>query len=216
MNDRYGFIPHYYTLQEEEFIFSPEIKAILQSNVDKKLNIEALGEYLSFGMFFDNKTIFEKIYILPPATILIYDNNAIHLGKYWEFKYSCDYSISEDAYIKELIETFRSAVNIRLKEELRYCIGLSGGLDSRCIVGAINNENKRKVFAFCFGANLCDEINIARKIASKCNIKFVTANISPQSIISNADKEVYLTDGRTNIGMSYDFSIGLVYLINRK
>ncbi|MDD5530286.1 MAG: asparagine synthase-related protein [bacterium] len=206
-NDRYGFFPYYYTLHNGKFMFSPEAKSILQSDITRKINIEALGEYLSFGMFFNDKTIFEGIHLLPPATVLTYDKNTIRLEKYWEFRYQCDYSIPEETHIKKLIETFRTGVNIRLEDKLRYCIGLSGGLDSRCIVGAINKENKGKVSALCFGADPSDEIIIAKRIANKCNIEFVTANISPQSIISNAHKETYLTDGRNNIGMSYVFSI---------
>ncbi|MDD2889434.1 MAG: asparagine synthase-related protein [bacterium] len=207
VNDRYGFFPYYYSLQGERFAFSPEAKSILQTGLNRKINMEALGEYLSFGMFLGDKTIFEGIHLLPAGTMLIYDKNNIHLKKYWEFKYQCDYNISEKRYVEELVETFRTGINMQLEDNLRYCMELSGGLDSRCIVGAINGRNRGKVFALCFGEKSCDEIVIARKVADKCNLKFITENVSPQNIINNAKNIVYLSEGRQHIGVSYFFSI---------
>lgn len=207
-NDRFGLRVHYYVINNGKLLFAPEVKAILQDETFKKeLNDEAVAEFFAFGEFWDGKTFFKGIKALTPASILTYDGQDLSIEKYWEFKYEPDYSKSEDEFVDELVKTFKKAVEIRMKDNLRYGVALSGGLDSRAVLAAIPPEKRRDVIAYTFGPKDCDEVKIAQKVAKRAGIKHLILEISPELIINNAEQEVWLTDGRNYMGMSFAYPI---------
>jgi asparagine synthase (glutamine-hydrolysing) len=139
VNDRYGLRPLYYAVNKGKLLFAPEIKAILQDKTFKKeLNNEAVSDWFSFGEIFGDKTFFKGIEVLPPASILVYDGQDLSIAQYWDFNYEPDYNKSEDEFVDELVKSFKNALDIRMKDNFRYGVSLSGGLDSRVVVGAIN------------------------------------------------------------------------------
>ncbi|MBI4723285.1 MAG: hypothetical protein HY769_09900 [Candidatus Stahlbacteria bacterium] len=202
-NDRYGLLPHYYTVMGDSFLFSPEIKAILlHPSAKKELNPKAVADFLAFGECWGDETFFNNINILRPASILTYEGQKLSIKQYWEFKYVADYSISENKFVDELVHTFRNAVNLRIRDQnYRYCVSLSGGLDSRSIIGAIDDNSK--VSTFSFGPLDSDEVKIAKKVTEVAGSKFLHSPITPELIIENAAKAVWLTEGRDYIGVSF-------------
>ena len=207
-NDRYGLRVHYYAINNGKLLFAPEAKAILQDETFKKeLNDEAVAEFFAFGEFWGDKTFFKGIKVLTPASILTYDGGDLAIEKYWEFKYEPDYNKSEDEFVDELVKTFKRAVEIRTKDDLRYGVSLSGGLDSRCVVAAIDENKRKDVLTFSFGPLDCDEVKIAKKVSDVAETKFKAIEITPGMIISNAEQEVWLTEGRGYIGVSYIYPI---------
>ena len=208
-NDRYGFRVHYYAINDGKLLFAPEAKAILQDETFKKeLNDEAVAEFFAFGEFWGDKTLFEGIKVLTPASILTYDGRELSIEKYWEFKYEPDYSLSEEDVVERLVKTFKKAVKIRMKDNLRYGVTLSGGLDSRAVLAGVPSTKRKDVIACTFGANDCDEVKIAKRVTKIAGIKeHLVQEISPELLINNAEHEVWLTDGRNFIGVSFAYPI---------
>jgi asparagine synthase (glutamine-hydrolysing) len=203
-NDRFGFRVHYYAINNNSLLFAPEAKAILQDKTFKKeLSDEATAEYFAFGEFWGIKTLFKGINILTPASILTYDGNNLTVEKYWEFKYVPDYAKSENEFVNELVEAFKNAIDIRMRDNLRYGATLSGGLDSRSVLATMSLKRK-DVAAFTHGAVDCDEAKIAKQVTEKLGVKeHVIQEIFPESITNNAEREMWLTDGRCYIGVSF-------------
>jgi len=203
VNDRYGLRPIYYAINNKKLLFGPEVKAILQDKSFKKeLNDEAIADFFAFGEILGNKTFFKGIEVLPPASITVW-NGKLSIEQYWDFNYEPDYSKSEDEFVDELVKIFKKAVEIRMKDNLRYGVSLSGGLDSRCVVGAIDKNKRKDVLAFSFGPLDCDEVKIAKKVAKKAGTKFKAIEITPEMIINNAEREIFYSDGMNYIGISY-------------
>src|SRR5690606_36115949 len=74
--DRFGKKPLYYLLDEEKLLFGSELKVILQHpNVSRKLDMEALDEYLAFGHITAPRPIFRSIRKLPPGDFMIVVRN---------------------------------------------------------------------------------------------------------------------------------------------
>jgi asparagine synthase (glutamine-hydrolysing) len=207
-NDRYGLRVHYYAINDGILLFAPEAKAILQDETfEEKLNNEAIAEFFAFGEFWGDKTFFKRIKVLTPASILTYDGKDLSIEKYWEFKYEPDYNKSEDEFVDELVKTFNRAVELRMEDKFRYGVSLSGGLDSRCVVAAINENKIKDVLTFSFGPLDCDEVKIAKNVSDVAETRFKAIEITPEMIISNAEQEVWLTEGRDYIGVSYIYPI---------
>jgi asparagine synthase (glutamine-hydrolysing) len=208
-NDRYGHNVHFYTSYDGNFIFAPEIKAILQDKTFKKvLNDEAIAEFLSFGEFWDNKTFFQGINVLPPATILTYDGYHLSKKTYWNFRYETNRQITQEEFVDELIKTYKKAIKIRMDDHLRHGITLSGGLDSRTILAGMALEKRKEVTTCTFGARDCDEVKIAQKVSKKAQVKnHIILETSPEIIIKNADQDVWFTEGRNYIGNSFAYPL---------
>jgi asparagine synthase (glutamine-hydrolysing) len=212
-NDRFGFRVHYYALNNGKLLFVPEAKAILQDETFKKeLNDEAVAEYFAFGEFWGDKTLFNGIQVLIPASILTYDGRDLSIEKYWELKYEPNYNKSENEFVDELVKTFKKAVRIRMEDNFRYGIELSGGLDSRSVLAAIPHEKRKDIIACTFGHKDCDEIKIAEQVSKIAGIKeHVVFDISPELMMNNSEHEVQLTEGRNTIGVSYTYPIIKVF-----
>jgi len=208
-NDRFGLRVHYYAINNEKLLFAPEAKTILQDETFKKeLNDEAVAEFFAFGEFWDDKTFFKGIKVLPPASILTYDGRDLSIERYWELKYEPDYNKSEDEFVDELVKTLKKAVEIRMKDNLRYGVGLSGGLDSRAVLAGIDSEKRKSVIVYTFGPKDCDEVKIAKKVAKRAGIKeHLLMEIPPELLTNNAERLVWQTDGRNYIGNSFSYPI---------
>lgn len=203
-NDRNCLRNVYYTARDGALLFAPEAKAILQDGTVKtELDVETLAMFLAWGEFWDDRTLFEGIQFLPPASILTYSKGQVTRTRYWDLCYQPDYGLSDEAIVEQLTEATRSAVAIRMTEPLRYGISLSGGLDSRCVLAAVDPEKRKGLTTLTYGPLDCDEVRIAEKVAKKAGTTQRSIEITPQLIIQNAEQEVWLSEGRNSIHVSF-------------
>ena len=71
--DFFGIKPFYYANTGENLIFGSEIKSILEfPGIEKKVNEEALEQYLSFQYSVLPETFFKGIFKLPAGHYMIY------------------------------------------------------------------------------------------------------------------------------------------------
>lgn len=139
--DRFGVKPMYIFQKKDEIYFSSEIKQLLPYYKNKKINKEVLANYLHHYLVdYSNETFFEGITKLPAMHFLnINLNTKIQtLEKYWDFS-KLDFSKASD---EELIIDYKnlltSAVQIRLRSDVKVGNTLSGGLDSSSIAVLAN------------------------------------------------------------------------------
>lgn len=208
-NDRFGFRVHYYSLFNDALLFAPEPKSILNyPGFEKKLDEEALVQFFSIGEFWQGRTWFQGISMLPPASLLVFENGNMILNRYWRLCYSPDRTKTEDQFVNDLVRTFRKSVNNRIQDDLRYGVTLSGGLDSRSIAAAIAPEKRSKVTACTFGKKESDEAIIASEVTEKLGmLRHLVLESSPELIIDNAEFDGYLTDGRLYMGLAFVYPI---------
>ena len=89
--DKFGEKPlFYYFSKKHGFIFSSEVKSFLQVEEIKKelrLSADSINQYLSLNYLIDNKTFFNEIKSLNPASYIILNSknfkNEILIKKYW-------------------------------------------------------------------------------------------------------------------------------------
>ena len=206
INDRYGLRPLYIALNNNRLLFSSEAKGILQDGAFKReLNEEAVADFFAFGKMFGNKTFFKGIEVLPPASIFTYDGNSISMEKYWDFSYEQDYNLSEDEVVDQLVESFKKAVEIRMQDKkLRYGIALSGGLDSRCVLGAIQKGRRKEMVSFMFGVPYSYESKITQAVSSIAGTKHTLVPIDPNDVLTPyPEKVVYFTEGMFPVHISH-------------
>ena len=166
--DRFGEKPFYYAWGENgEFIFASEIKAILSTGlVRPKLSRSSLMHYLRHLYVHPANTIYENIFVLPPAHYLILEKGKLLVKKYWSLP-QVDNSITLDHAVEQFRLLFDNAVRTQLVADVPVGAFLSGGLDSSTIVG-IASVHTRQLQTFSFGfEDSVSELPFAREIAEK-------------------------------------------------
>ncbi len=172
--DRLGIKPLYYYQDGRKFIFASEIKAILASGlVEKRLNEQAVWDYLTFRYVPGPQTIWQNIYRLPPGHTLSLSARRPQpvIQRYWDIRYQDGIKPkTEDEYLEEFSELFLEAVRLRLIADVPVGILLSGGLDSSSVAVAIGEVHNARLSSFSVAfeeGGQFSELSYARQTARR-------------------------------------------------
>lgn len=170
--DRMGEKPLYYSLDNGKLIFSSEIKSILvHPEVKRKIRLDALDDYLAYGYVPAEKTIYQSINRLNPASYILADSNGINIYSYWKNTFSTvNLQKSEFDYVQEFNDLLKQSIALQLRSDVPVGAFLSGGVDSSLIVAIASEISERKIATFSVGFNErdYDDIAYAKFVAQHC------------------------------------------------
>lgn len=142
--DRFGIKPFYYYSDESKFIFSSEIKPILEIQPINTVNTKVLLQYLIINISdISEETFFEKILKLPGSHNLIYDleTSKHSIYRYYDLKFKEEISrLNLDDSIKLFHNEFEKSIKLRLRSDVKIASALSGGLDSSYMVAMVSKN----------------------------------------------------------------------------
>jgi len=151
--DRLGEKPLYYYFDGKKFIFASELKAILQHNIKKIINPDAIDFYLSAGFIPSPHSIYKNIFKVEPRQTVVFDlvKRSIAKKYYYEIpRYSPLYDWKK--LVHEGKALLRDAVKLRMVADVPVGAFLSGGIDSSSIVSAMSEFTElRKLHTFSIG-----------------------------------------------------------------
>ena len=143
--DHFGVKPFYYTIQDNNFIFSSELKAILKyPGIKPEINSTGICELFGLGPAHTPGIVpFKNIYELKPAHFGIYNKFGLTIKKYWSLisKPHTDNLQQTCNKVKFLLE---DSIQRQLVSDVPICTFLSGGLDSSIITLYASNYCKNK------------------------------------------------------------------------
>ena len=210
-NDRYGMHRTYYHQSKDAFYFAAEAKAILAVRPDlRKINSRGLGEFVSCGAVLEDRTIFEGIQLLPPASAWEFRNGLLERkGTYfdpreWEEQETLD----PKSYYRELQQTFTQNLPRYFAGRERIGMSLTGGLDTRMIL-ACRKPDPGSLPCYTFGSMFRDnqDVRVARRVADTCKQPHQTIIAGQEFLLrfsDYAERAVYLTDGCVDVGRAPD------------
>lgn len=145
--DRYGVKPLYYWHGGKTVVFASEIKAILQHpSFQTKVNLGALNEYFTFQNLFSFRTLFDGVYMLPPANTVKIDSSSTQVQhhSWWDYNFNrSSVSMSFDEAREETARLFQQAVSRQMIADVPVGSYLSGGMDSGSITGVASKHVDR-------------------------------------------------------------------------
>lgn len=201
LNDRMGTYPLYFQISTENLIFASELKALFATHeIRNQLDYCAIADYFSFSAIMNNRTFLSDIKLLPPSTILTYNlvSGKTETKCYWDVLNNFGSKTGDKSEIyEELRHAFNNAVSKRLDGDTRLGLALSGGLDTRAILSAIDTD-KYPLLTYTLGVPGCRDERIARQLSSIKKTRHTFANIDNNYIanyLENARTMVFLTDG---------------------
>lgn len=143
--DPFGEKPFYYELRPDKFIFSSEIKFILEASGRKfRLNGKVIGDYFTshFLETREEETFFHGIRKLPAgsfAKLSLKDNFAIHPKIYYTPNVNASELSDPIAASESIKKALYQSVDLRLRSDVPVGLFLSGGIDSS-ILAAITSQ----------------------------------------------------------------------------
>ncbi|MBI4981600.1 MAG: asparagine synthase (glutamine-hydrolyzing) [Candidatus Omnitrophica bacterium] len=183
--DRLGIKPLFYYFKNGLFLFGSEIKAIKQyPGMQNHVSLTAVSDYLTYLYVPGPDTIFEDIYKLPPACLLIFEKDKINIKQYWELDYRKNKRQDEAYYVENLRSLLTETIRMHLMSEVPLGAFLSGGMDSSAIVALMSEVSGQaiKTFSVGFNAKGFDELEYARLVAKEFGTEHHEINLDPDII----------------------------------
>lgn len=193
--DRLGIKPVYYAQISNGIIFASEVKSILASGlVEKKINLNAVDSYLSFGYVPCPDTLIEGIKSLPPSHYLLWSNNHFELKRYWDFPEPSHVPLQSQLVLTELQELLKESLKLHSISEVPLGAFLSGGIDSSAIVGLLaplcNQPIKTFSIGFDSGKPELNELNYASIVSKKFKTDHSEIIVRGKDVLKNIDSIV--------------------------
>jgi asparagine synthase (glutamine-hydrolysing) len=214
MNDRYGMQRLYYHESKDAFYFAVEAKAILAVRPElRSLDPASVGELIALDAVLENRSLFQRISILPAAALWRFRNGAIERqdayfhAKEWEAQPALD----PDRYYRELREVFSHKLPRYFAGRLPMAMSLTGGLDTRAIMAWYKGpEGSLPCYTFGGTYRDCRDVLVARRVARACGQphQVIQAGADFLSQFPQlAERTVYLTDGCADVSCAPPFYV---------
>lgn len=195
--DRFGVKPLYYVQANGQFYFASEIKALLEFT-GKKCDLPHVTNFIITGLLeYDENTFFEGIKKILPSHNYTLDLASLKLrkNKYYEIEKTNQRTLTSEEHLKDFTRLFESAINLRLRSDVKVGTCLSGGLDSSAVasVAADNYKSDGKfqgIFAKASEKDL-DESEYAEMVAKEKNIELNVLCPDYKDFAESIDEVVY-------------------------
>jgi asparagine synthase (glutamine-hydrolysing) len=209
-NDRYGMHRMYYHESNDAFYFAAEAKAILAVRPElSRMDSQSLGEFVACGSVLENRTLFEGVYVLPPASAWVFRNASIERKSYfhpreWEEQETLD----SESYYRELRQAFAQSLPRYFTGHERIAVSLTGGLDTRIIM-AWQKSRPGSLPCYTYGGTHrdCQDVIVASQVAHTCGQPHEVIRVGEEFLARfphYAERTVYLTDGCVDVGHAPD------------
>jgi asparagine synthase (glutamine-hydrolysing) len=176
--DRLGKKPLYYSLQNGRCVFASELKALAaHGGVPRRLDPEALVQYLAAEAVPAPKSIYQDICKLPAAHLGVLDERGFRLRRYWELP--APSAVAPPDAERELLELLEAAVAKRLVADVPVGVFLSGGIDSTCVAAmAARHKQPLRTFSIGFTEESFDETPWASLAAKRLGTEHASEKFS--------------------------------------
>jgi asparagine synthase (glutamine-hydrolysing) len=184
--DQIGVKPLYYGFTTAgDLVFASELKGLLaHPDVERKLDPQALEDYLAFGYVPDPKSIYQGIFKLPPGHWLSWraGEPAPAARQYWDVPFKLDSQLGESEAAAKLRTLLDDAVASQMVADVPLGAFLSGGVDSSAVVASMSRIAPEPVNTCSIGFDHSgfDETAYARQVAEHLHTKHFEERVSSQ------------------------------------
>ncbi|NCC05061.1 MAG: asparagine synthase (glutamine-hydrolyzing) [Proteobacteria bacterium] len=201
--DALGVKPLYWCADERGFMFSSEIKAMLdQTGPSAMLDTASIYRYLSFLWCPGEGTPFSKVHKLAPGEWIRVRDGKVVENRIWyvpPLKRITPSIFSENKAINLVRNGLRSAVHRQLVADVPVGAFLSGGLDSSAVV-AFAREQVSDIRCFTIStpdgrdAGEADDLPYAQSVAKHLGVSLDVVEVDAARMASSVERMVWQLD----------------------
>jgi asparagine synthase (glutamine-hydrolysing) len=210
--DHVGIKPLYYARSADGLVFGSEVKVLLASGrVARRLNIDALAQFLSWEYVPGALTLLLDVKRLEPARTLEIDlaTGTSTIRRFWNPLSGATPARRQlplEEWEREVDDAIREAVQRQLVSDVPLGAFLSGGVDSSLVVAAMGEA---QTFSIGFDDPSYNETQWSRRVADHLGVDHHIEIIRP-NVLELFEHLMHFMDDP--IG---DFSIFPTYLVSR-
>jgi asparagine synthase (glutamine-hydrolysing) len=183
--DHLGQKPMFYVHQGDQLAFASEIKAMLAADPSlRRMNCEALHQYLTLRVIAAPRTMFAQVCKLPPGHILLFKKGHVQIRRYWHLHYDPKFVLSEQDLLDALEQKMLDTVRYHMVSDVPIGAFLSGGLDSSLVVAMMSKLSSQPVKTFSVGVPYQNysELPFARVVAEQYQTQHFEETIYPSLV----------------------------------
>ncbi len=194
--DRLGIKPLNYLFDGKRLLFGSEIKSILEDKTfDRRVDSQALNEFMAFEYVPSPLTMFKGIRKLPSGHLLVMKDGKLETQRYWDMRF--DPLPKDERYFeKRLSAVLKESVRKQLVSDVPLGAFLSGGVDSSSVVAMMAELNPEpvKTFTIDFDEEGYGEGKHAERIAELLGTDHHTEVLGQKDILRLIEKKEVFTD----------------------
>ncbi|AVK62102.1 asparagine synthase (glutamine-hydrolyzing) [Lactobacillus sp. CBA3605] len=183
--DQFGIKPFYYAIQDDDFYYASESKAIYKILKDKTFDKNAMQDYMTFQFVPEPETLTKEIKMLAPGCSLTKKIGAApRLNRYYHREFH-PVQRSEAEYAQKIKDALFDSVKIHMRSDVPVGSFLSGGIDSSIIVAIAKNYNpKLETISVGFEREGYSELDVAQETAQKLGVQNHSMLITPEAFMN--------------------------------
>ena len=195
--DRLGFRPLYWTATPDWFAYAGEVGALLAiREAQPLLDERALRQFFAFDYLLGERTWWEGIELLPPASVWQVSASGVDRCRYWRFAEILREPRPDAEVLEELDRLWSRAIRQRTEPGTTPVL-LSGGLDSRLVLSELVRQ-RADVSAVTFGERGCPDVSIAQRCAAEAHVSHRVVTMNDGNWWDGRDAAIRRTDGLVN------------------
>jgi asparagine synthase (glutamine-hydrolysing) len=210
-NDRYGMKRLYYSEAKGALKFSTEAKSlILTGSPGRSFDERGLIELVICGCPLENRTLFQGVSLLPAGSRwTIQEKSRVSKAQYFDFSiWENQEVLSLKDFYPQFRETMRRILPRYIKPQPGVGISLTGGLDTRIIMAyAMLEPQQIPCYSFNGMYRDCNDVIIARKIASICGQEHRTINLDKSFLTEfqkYVEKAIWISEGVADLSAAVE------------
>jgi len=183
--DHFGIKPLHYAIQDENVYFASEKKSIVKLLNDRKVDDQALQDYMTFQYVPDPNTMSPDIKRLRPGHYFTKKpGSQMQIKRYFEPSFVPHKVTDESLLATKVADVLRDSVEKHMRSDVTVGSFLSGGVDSSIIVALARQLSpKIKTFSVGFEREGYSEIDVAKETAQRLDVENISKVITPAEFV---------------------------------
>ncbi len=189
--DPSGQKPLFFYKNHKSFIFSSELKSIVNSKIENfRLNQRAVYQYLAYGHTISPDSMVAGIKKLEPGTCLNLDldSSTYKIKRYFNYKFHKKSNKPFSYYNSKFNKTFTNSIKRHFRSDVPSAVYLSSGIDSTsilCELASQSSNTQINTITAKFEESDYDESVYAKQISNLFGTNHIEFNIGQADIFSS-------------------------------
>lgn len=190
--DFFGIKPFYYAILQGNLVYGSEIKSIIEHPLyEKKVNTQALEQYLTFQYSVLEETFFKDVYKLMPGHFFIFKDGEMKITRYFDPLLKPDETMNYEELVQNIDSTMKESIQYHMVSDVEVASLLSSGVDSSYVAA---NFHGAKTFTVGFDYEKYNEIPYAKELSEKIGIENFSKVITTEEYWAELPKIQYFMD----------------------
>ncbi len=191
--DRVGIKPLYYSRTADGLVFGSEPKAVIaHPAVGRRPCHEALHHYFTFKNIPAPLSAFDGVAQLRPGEVLIFEDGAISLERWWRLRFREDPTITEADAARQIRVLLEDSVRLQMRSDVPVGAYLSGGVDSSSVVALMSRmgASRLKTFTLVYDERLPHkdaDRHYARQVAALYGTEHHEHVVRPEDVVDRLE-----------------------------